>query len=292
MGLQKNDDARPKGLYSIHPPLEVLKPFLRRMLIADAELPDGFLVRAAPTGYNYIGWHASGHAEVRVDGVATDYGQFHFAGQLRGQTVEVLHAGRVVHVIAEFTATGLTRLLHIPGAAIFGRPVPIDDVAPACARALSTLLEAQHESVEARATAFQKVLASFVEEAAPPLDYLEQAVDAIERAAGLVRIGELSRATGVSQRHLSRIFGEVVGIGPKYFAKIVQLNTALGALLSGDRAHISKVAHSFGYTDQSHFVHVMQELLRMGPTAFLDSNDDVLATFLAKSQALPREYRS
>lgn len=289
MGRQENEDVPAPDFYSIHPPLDVLKPFLRRILIADAEVPDGFLVRAAPTGYNYIGWHASGHVEVRVDGVATRYGRFHFAGQLRGQNVEVLHTGQVVHIIAEFTATGLARLIHIPGAAIFGRPVPVADIAPACARALAPLLEVRYESAEARSAAFQNVLASFVEDAAPPVHYLEQAVEAIERAAGLVRIGELSRELGVSQRHLSRVFGDVVGIGPKYFAKVVQLNTALGALLSGEQAQISKVSYGFGYTDQAHFVHVMQELLRMGPTAFLNSNDDVLAAFLAKSQAFARE---
>lgn len=273
-----------EDFYSIRRPRDVLKPFVRRVMVADCHQPDGFVVHAAPTGYNYVGWHASGDAQVLVDGVATEHGTFHFAGQLRGQHVTVTHTGHVVHIIAELTATGLARLLHVPGAAIFGKPAPVGAVSPECERALAPLLDLQDVTLEARADAFQSVLAGMVPRAAPPIDYLEQAIARIEKARGRVRIGDLCRSLEISQRHLSRTFKEIVGIGPKYFAKVIQLNTALGALVSGDEDYISIVSHEFGYSDQAHFVHVMQEFLRMGPTAFLESNDEVLGTFLVRSQ--------
>lgn len=272
-------------IYTAHPPRDILKPFVRRVMVADTCRPEGIVVRAASTGYNYVGWQASGCSRVLVDGVPTDYGKFHFAGQLRGQQVEVIHSGYLIHILAEFTATGLMRLIHVPGAAIFGRPLPVADLDPACARALSVLENVETNTVQAKAAAFQDVLCDLVDGAAPPIDYLEKAVAMIEDTGGLVRIADICQTLGVSQRHLARTFTEVVGIGPKYFAKVVQLNTALGALLSGDHGQVSKVSHEFGYSDQAHFVHVMQELLRMGPTAFLESKDDVLATFLAQSQA-------
>jgi AraC-like DNA-binding protein len=286
----RRQDATPAGdeaaaLYSIHAPRDVLRPFVRRLMAADTDLPEETVVRVAPTGYNYMGWHAQGRSRVLVDGEPADYGEFHFAGQLRGQWVEVVHSGHLTHIIAEFTATGLMRLIHVPGSAIVGRPTPVAKVSPNCARALSPLPSLAAGSVQARVGAFQDVLCGLVDEAEPPIEHLEQAVSMIECASGLVRIAELCRTLGISQRHLARTFTDVVGIGPKYFAKVVQLNTTLGALLSGDREQITSLAHDFGYSDHAHFVHVMRELLRMGPTTFLDSHDDVLATFLARSQA-------
>jgi AraC-like DNA-binding protein len=285
VGTPAGDDTT--ALYAIHAPRDVLRPFVRRLLVADADLPEETVVRVVPTGYNYMGWHARGHARVLVDGPPTDYGEFHFAGQMRGQRVEVAHSGHLTHIIAEFTATGLMRLIHVPGLAIFGRLTPVAKVSPDCARVLSPLPFLAALSAQARIDAFQDVLCGLVHEAEPPIEHLEQAVSMIESSSGLVRIAELCRTLGVSQRHLARTFTDVVGVGPKSFAKVVQLSTTLGALLSGDRKQIASVAHDFGYSDHAHFVHVMGGLLRMGPTAFLNSHDDVLATFLARSQAPP-----
>lgn len=290
----RRQDGSPAGdetaaLYVIHGPRDVLRPFVRRLMVADTDLPEEKVVRVAPTGYNYMDWHARGRSRVLMDGEPTDYGEFHFTGQLRGQRVEVVHSGHLTHIIAEFTATGLMRLIHVPGSAIFGAPTPVAKVSPDCARVLSPLPSLVAGSVQERVDAFQDVLCGLVDDAGPPIEHVEQAVSMIESASGLVRIAELCRTLGVSQRHLARTFTDVVGIGPKYFAKVVQLNTTLGALLSRDREQISSVAHDFGYSDHAHFVHVMGELLRIGPTMFLESHDDVLATFLARSQAPPSD---
>jgi AraC-like DNA-binding protein len=292
--LMRRQDGTPAGddtaaLYKIHAPRDILRPFVRRLLAADADLPEETVVRVAPTGYNYMGWRARGRSRALIDGESTDYSEFYFAGQLRGQRLEVVYSGHLTNVIAEFTATGLLRLMHVPGSAVLGGPTPVAKVSPDCARVLSRLPSLAAGAAQARVNVFQDVLCGLVDEAEPPIEHLEQAVSMIESASGRVRIAELCRTLGVSQRHLARTFTDVVGIGPKHFAKVVQLSTTLGALLSRDREQIASVAHDFGYSDHAHFVHVMGELLRMGPTTFLDSHDDVLATFLARSQAPPAD---
>ena len=278
-------DDVPDALYSIHSPRKELRPFVRRLFAADTRIAGTLRVRPGPTGYNYLGWYCAGRARIVVDGAARVCTGLHFSGQIQGQEVEVVYTRtRLVHVLAEFTATGLTRLTHVLGKRIRGSTMPVGEAAPELAKFLPARLDGSGASLRARLDAFQRGLAALAESAAPPMDYLDEAVKLIEDEGGQIAVANVARRLGVSPRQLQRRFNDVVGIGPKYFAKVIQLNVALGALLNDDQAYLAALSHDCGYYDQAHFAHVMQEFFRQGPGEFLRSRDRVLATFLGRSR--------
>ena len=115
-------------------------------------------------------------------------------------------------------------------------------------------------------------------------DAVRQAVDIIEREDGAIRIVEVSDRLGVSPRHLNRQFRTIVGVPPKHFARALQLNKAIGMILSGDEEQLTAMAHEAGFYDQSHFINTMRNFMSASPQKFLAGNTTVLAEFIGKSR--------
>lgn len=270
-------------LYRLKPPHSELEPFVRRLLVADCDIVDELKIRPGPTGYNYLGWYCSGEAQIVVGGESQSCTGLHFSGQIQGQEIEVgYERTHLTHILAEFTATGLARLTGVLGDDIRGATVPVATLDPSLERRLAEGLNECGSSEVERIDAFQRVLGTLVPTAHPPIDYVEAAARMIESSDGQVSIADVARELDVSQRHLSRRFKKVVGVGPKYFAKVIQLNTALAALLANDYSYLATLSQKCGYYDQAHFVHVMHEFFGSDPTAFLNGRDDVLTTFLGR----------
>lgn len=272
--------------YEVHPVRADLRPFVRRFLIADTTIRGSLRVRPAPTGYNYLSWYRGERLRTIVDGVSRDVVEaFQLAGQIQRQSIEVIHDGpRIGHILTEFTATGLARLLHVPGDRISGETVPLRRFAPAVADQLEAAVRDVPDSMSVRLSALQDALVALSPRAAPPIDYLEAAVALIEGSGGRMPVQDVAGAVGISPRQLSRRFIDVVGCNPKFFAKVVQMNEALAALLSDDTRKLTELCHEAGYFDQSHFVRVMHEFFGKAPTDFLESRDDVLAVFLGRAR--------
>jgi AraC-like DNA-binding protein len=104
------------------------------------------------------------------------------------------------------------------------------------------------------------------------------AIDAaalVARHGGRVRIDELSRRSGVSERTILQRFDAGVGISPKQYARLVRLRAALSRLAYTGPVDCSDLAISCGYWDQAHMIHEFRTLIRLspleyrkGPTAF------------------------
>ena len=86
-------------------------------------------------------------------------------------------------------------------------------------------------------------------------------------------MGDICIELDVSERRLNRQFRDIVGIAPKYYARVVQMNIVIGMLMSNDKAALTELAHKCGYYDQSHFVKTMQQFFQQSPREFLNSDN-------------------
>jgi AraC-like DNA-binding protein len=78
-----------------------------------------------------------------------------------------------------------------------------------------------------------------------------------------LRVGALAAELGLSERHLSRKFNTVFGIGPKRFARIARVEHVLAAC--GRGAAWADIAYSCGFTDQAHMVNDFNAILGATP---------------------------
>jgi len=95
----------------------------------------------------------------------------------------------------------------------------------------------------------------------------------VEQAIHLFRDPTLSVAqcatfVGVSERRLSRVFGEQVGMGPKTWSRIHRFQIALRALHKGVDVPWAELALRCGYYDQSHFANDFHAFSGINPTTY------------------------
>lgn len=97
-------------------------------------------------------------------------------------------------------------------------------------------------------------------------------VEALVRRAGSVplppSLEELARLSGVSSRHLGRLFRERTGLTPKLFLRIGRFEWVLQAIKQRPKPSCQDVLHAGGYYDQPHFLHDFHALLGQLPDEF------------------------
>jgi AraC-like DNA-binding protein len=267
---------------------DAIKPFVRRYMYANRRLEAPLTVRPKPTGYCYFldSFSLSGPRAAVVDGeIFQQVSRWHFAGQIMDHDIVVQYGDSLQILFCELAATGLHRLFGVPGARITGKAPSLAAVAPdvePLARAHFVRgPEASREEHVAQANAFFLALA---ERAGPGDPLVEEAVARFEAANGAVRVADLCKELSVNPRQLTRMFRHIVGVPPKFFGQVLQINWVVGLLYFNDSETLTRIAHEAGFYDQAHFGHAMQRFFSEGPSEFLRSDHIQFKTFLGASR--------
>jgi AraC-like DNA-binding protein len=176
-------------------------------------------------------------------------------------------------------------VLGVPAGELVDRVVPLTQLwgrAGAC-------LSAELAAVADGRTAGSLVLAAV-------RDRISAAVPARHVGSGLVaaaarelsvhapdaaRVGRTAGRLGLSERHLRTIFATEVGLGPKQYARISRIRTALSRLHVHERhgtdpysrrrqqTGLAGIAAATGYTDQAHLTAEFRDLMQVTPGAFV-----------------------
>ena len=93
-------------------------------------------------------------------------------------------------------------------------------------------------------------------QAAPPYGrtaaLVEQCLQRLAESRGQLSIEQLAREAGCSQRYLSRLFHQWVGMSGKKYSQLVQLHCSLPAVLLRPEESLLRIAVACGYFDQAH----------------------------------------
>ena len=82
------------------------------------------------------------------------------------------------------------------------------------------------------------------------------------------RVAECARSLGVSERRLSQVFREQVGMSPKTWCRIRRFQTAVRTLHNGVDVPWTELALRCGYYDQSHFANDFRAFSGINPTTY------------------------
>lgn len=86
---------------------------------------------------------------------------------------------------------------------------------------------------------------------------------------GRIRIHEIAKQTGYTERYIHRIFIEEMGFSPKTFCKIIQFQRALQLLNYGDPDNMTEAAVALGYYDQPQFIRDFTRYAGITPKNYL-----------------------
>jgi AraC-like DNA-binding protein len=82
-------------------------------------------------------------------------------------------------------------------------------------------------------------------------------------------VTSVAKDLGISERHLRRIFREVVGLSPKAFFKVMRFECALEAAKDCKDSSWSDIAVGAGYYDQAHLIADFRSIAGATPRKFL-----------------------
>jgi AraC-like DNA-binding protein len=179
-------------------------------------------------------------------------------------------AGPNVGVQIDFNALGARLFYGRPLDELANRSVACADLLGAAGdRLASRLLEAS--TWDERFDVLDAEIGARIERASALAGEIDWAWRALTRSAGTVRIAELLREIGWSERHFATTFRREFGLTPKALARVLRFGRAVETLSRGDSPSLTNVALACGYYDQAHFNHDFQRFAGVTPTALLAS---------------------
>lgn len=271
---------------------EKLSRYFRRAMVAFCYEDVGFDVVVRGTGYSYLGWTPCGRWRGVVNGkVGYDCnvaGPLHLSGQVYDGFIEGRFSGCLRQIFCEFTALGQYELLGIEGQETFERACDPSTRLPRMKDVKTHLAGfGVPESSDALATAFFSQL-SGIEPAKSAPDYLHKLVGTLENASGEGKFSDLVADIGVSERKARDDFRRIVGLTPKRFSKLLQINTAFNALMSLGESRLADLAAECGFSDQAHMTRSFVEFLGDTPVKFAKDIEPTLKQFVGFSRDVRR----
>lgn len=260
-----------------------IKPYIRRALVADTKELVDMTVDVRATGYHYLGWLWRGDWLGTVNGETafdskTD-GPLILTGQIGKRVVTSRWQGDIGQIYFEFTALGRYQLLGSKGMHSASAPQVLN---PALAPYFERVFEAEDLTTTARITLLADVLSALPKHPVP--DDIAAAIERIEAVDGKIRIAELVREIGLSDRQFRAVFEKLTGLSPKAFCKTLQINRAFNQLLVNNGGDLAGIADQSGFSDQAHFTRVFGDFLGKAPLAYLENVEATLARFLGQSR--------
>ena len=179
------------------------------------------------------------------------------------------------------TLTGTGHVLGValrPGGfrPILGRPVnsvtrsvtPIGDLLGFDDRPLARRLLRRDATDEDIVAVAEEWLRGLRPERDPMVDAVAGLVAAAEHDHTITRADQLAEQAGMSLRTLQRVFGDYVGIGPKWVVRRFRLLDAAAAANSGADVDWATVAADLGFSDQAHLTRLFTEVVGIPPASY------------------------
>ena len=261
-----------------------LKPFVHRFISMNAKLDQAFDIEAMPTGHmffsNYFGQKAP-QSEFRfVDHVAVPDSRWTLVGQMLSGELFFYEPHRLQYFVCELEPTTCYRLFGVNGSDMAAKAVSLLEVAPhIVSLAEKCFVAGEDASKEEYLREAELFFGELAANAGDEDAMIEDAVALLKTRNGAMTIIDVAKELKVEIRTLNRRFFKVVGLPPKYYAKTLQINWALGQMMSGDNKSLTDIALNAGFFDQAHLSNAVKLFFKQSPNAFLDSKHIELETF-------------
>src|SRR5690606_4774085 len=142
------------------------------------------------------------------------------------------------------------------------------------------------EILQERADLLMGFLSNLEKNKLPPINWLDTSLATIFGRNGKISQAELLEKIGLGTRHFRRKFKEIIGVPPKYYCKVVQLNTIFELLRNSEAEKLHHLALDCGYYDQAHFINDFNRLIGESPEKFLHGKHAFVKTYLGQGIGL------
>lgn len=106
--------------------------------------------------------------------------------------------------------------------------------------------------------------------------FVDFVVSRIEANPSQLRLNEVSRQVGYSQKHIIKMFKDEVGVTPKDFLKVIRFQKAIEEIEHSRTIQWTAVANDCGFYDQSHFIADFKAFSGLTPADYLKQRGELL----------------
>lgn len=208
------------------------------------------------------------HLVVRLGASARNGVDVHAMGIRREAHRKIIRGGQRT-VFARLHWSNCEAVLGMPGSEVAGRIVALGELWGTAAeqRLLGQIAEAD-DTASVVALLENAITERLARARALPNANAQLASNAM-RKLGNGNVNDVASGLGVSERHLRRVFRQVVGTGPKTFAKLIRFHHALAAATNDGGLGWADIAAATGYYDQAHLIAEFRTIAGTTPSALL-----------------------
>lgn len=195
-----------------------------------------------------------------------DQGRSAIHGVVRGAFDRTVSgAGRVLGV--RFHAGGLRPFIDRPLSQFADRTIPLDAALKRGAHDAELRVLGAPDDAAMVAVA-ESLLLHSLPEPDPEATLARQVVAAAAIDNGPVNVAELCARAGIGERSVQRLFGNYVGVSPKWVIQRYRLQEAIARLARPASPDLSGLAQALGFFDQAHLTRDFTKLVGHPPMAY------------------------
>ncbi|TEB08568.1 HTH-type transcriptional activator RhaR [Pelotomaculum schinkii] len=134
----------------------------------------------------------------------------------------------------------------------------------------SSIIEkiAMKDSMNERIKLFQNyAMSNLIDETYFP-DFTEYCAILICLSRGNIKLEDIERETGYSERYCRQNFKRTYGVSIKHYSRIVRFQNALRMVMQEDWQGVPDIVNELGYFDQSHFINEFKGFSMTSPSRF------------------------
>jgi len=264
-------------------PIAALRPWVRRAMIGFSEKPVREILPIRSTGFAYFTFtNIESGMEIQYEHQSIKTSdEIHIANQLTQNNSQLNFNGKVIHIGLEILPSLPQHLFNLSGEFLLNNGISYKTVNAKEYQALVNTIKTDLNP-ERISKALQEFLLMKIKEKKLKAGIIEKVLQLIYDQNGFITVPKLAEENSISERTLRRYFKKVIGLAPKYYAKIVQLNHVFDAIKTNNEKEIYKIALEAGYYDQSHFINDFQKYIGQSPNDFLQAGHYFLKTYLGK----------
>ena len=181
----------------------------------------------------------------------------------------VEYPARVWVVGVHFKPWGISPFVEVPASELRDQWLPVDAVWQRSLDRLRNQLGGIASATEALRVVEEELRARLAEAPLRGLDLVLRTGERLECSHGVVPVGALSDAAGVSGNHLASQFKSHVGVTPKRVARIYRFARLILSIDALGPVDWWELAHAAGYFDQAHFCREFKDFTGHTPTEYL-----------------------
>ncbi len=264
-------------------PAKDIKQYVHKITVFKTADKIIYTQKLTPSPFVCISYNHYHIPDFKVDNkVISPENNLQVTGPKTSDDIYALHYGRLSQVLIELAPSSFYYLFGQSPAGIVNQTLAICKFIPG--RRINELTDslAENNNYRSHIRKLTNFLVELKYRTLHPIDYIEKAIDLIDKSSGNISVHSVCEQINKSKRQFNRKFSEIIGIPPIQYIKIRQLHFIINLIHLKQYKSIKEIAYDTGFYDPAHFSNSFKKLTGMTPGDFITSDGHIALNYFSE----------